>query len=194
MPSIAAQKRLLRTEAAKRREAAAADNDIGEKLIEIFERTFDPPRGTAISGYYPIGAEANILPLLKNLRDKGYDVLLPVVLEPKKPLLFRRWSPSSEMRSGPYGILEPGTDAKADRPDLILAPLLAFDRKGNRLGYGGGFYDLSIESIRHHQPVLAVGVAYAAQEVPAVPHDASDTPLDHILTENGAIAPESGMQ
>ena len=194
MSSIAAQKRLLRNEAAKRRDAAATSNDIGAKLIGAFDGTFNPPRGAAISGYYPIGNEANILPLLKALRDKGYDVLLPVVLEPKTPLEFRRWLASSDMREGPYGILEPGPDAKAVRPDLILAPLLAFDRNGNRLGYGGGFYDMSIKAIRKHQPVSAVGVAYAAQQIKAVPHDAYDTSLDWIITENGVVTPEVELE
>jgi 5-formyltetrahydrofolate cyclo-ligase len=124
------------------------------------------------------------------LRDKGYDVLLPVVLKPKTPLEFRRWLASSDMREGPYGILEPGPDAKAVRPDLMLVPLLAFDRNGNRLGYGGGFYDVSIRAIRKYQPVTAVGVAYAAQQVSMVPHDAHDTRLDWIITENGNVKPE----
>ena len=74
---------------------------------------------------------------------------------------------------------------------MILAPLLAFDRRGNRLGYGGGFYDMSIRSIREHQPVYALGVAYAAQEVPAVPCDKNDMALDGVLTEKGVIRPES---
>lgn len=194
MSSIAAQKRLLRTEAAKRRDAAAASNDIGEKLIEVFNEAYAPPRKAAISAYYPIGSEANILPLLELLRNRGYEVLLPVVLEPKKPLVFRQWLASTVMCKGPYGIQEPGPDSKSVQPDLILVPLLAFDGYGNRLGYGGGFYDLSIKSIRENQPATAVGIAYAAQQIPAVPHDAYDTPLDRIITEDGAITPESGPQ
>lgn len=191
MTSIVAQKRLLRTEAAKRRDLAAVC-DIGERLVAIFEENFQPPRNVVVSGYYPIGSEANVLPLLERLKSSEFDVALPVVVGRGKPLLFRLWTGDEEMRKGPYGILEPGPDAAAVRPDMILAPLLAFDRSGNRLGYGGGYYDLSIKSIREHQPVLAVGVAYAAQEVAAVPHDENDTVLDKILTENGVIAPESG--
>ena len=79
-------------------------------------------------------------------------------------------------------------------PDLILTPCLAFDQFGYRLGYGGGFYDMSIKAIRKYQPVTAVGVAYAAQQRPAVPHDAYDTLLDWIITENGVVTPEVGLE
>lgn len=191
MTSIVAQKRFLRTEAANRRDVAAKC-DIGEQLVGIFEENFQQPQNIIVSGYYPIGSEANVLPLLERLRNKGYDVALPVVVERDKPLLFRLWKSRGDLHKGPFGILQPGPDAPTVRPDLILAPLLAFDRSGNRLGYGGGYYDRSIKSIREHQPVLAAGIAYAAQEVAAVPHDENDTVLDKIITENGVIAPESG--
>lgn len=191
MPSIAAEKRLLRTEAGKRRDVAAKNGDIGAKLIDMFSQHVDAPSGISISGYYPIGNEANVLPLLNALRDQGFDIALPVVDKPQTPLIFRRWEEATEMRKGVFGIPEPGPDAASIRPDMILAPLLAFDRRGNRLGYGGGFYDISIRSIREHQPVYALGVAYAAQEVPAVPCDKNDTALDGVLTEKGVTRPES---
>ncbi len=192
MSSIVAQKRLLRTEAAKKRDAAAASNDIGERLAESFLRNIEVPSGIVISGYIPIGGEANVLPLLESLLERGFEIALPVVVKRRNPLIFRRWHRASDLHKGPYGILEPSSDAPAMRPDIVLAPLLAFDRVGNRLGYGGGYYDLSIKSIRELQPVLAVGIAYAVQEVAAVPHDENDTKLDRIVTENGAIKPERG--
>ena len=191
MSSISAQKRLLRSEAGKRRDTAAADGDIGTRLTEMFEQHVQPPVGIAISGYHPVGNEANVLPLLNKLRDQGFVIALPVVQERDMPLIFRRWGETTAMAKGPYGIPEPDSNADTIHPDMILAPLLAFDRQGNRLGYGGGFYDLSIRSIREHQPVYALGVAYAAQEVPAVPCDGGDTALDGILTEQGIIKPES---
>lgn len=191
MSSIVARKRRLRTEARKRRDEAAAEGDIGARLIDLFEQHVSLPRDITISGYYPVGSEANILPLLNALQKKGYDLALPVVDTFHSPLIFRRWDEATEMQEGAFGILEPAPDAASVYPGLILTPLLAFDRQGNRLGYGGGYYDLSIRSIREKQPVYALGVAYAAQEVIAVPCDKNDTALDGILTEKGAIRLES---
>lgn len=191
MLSIAARKRLLRTEAEKRRDIAAARGDIGIRLVEIFKQHVRAPRGIAISGYYPIRSEANVLPLLNKLRDQGFDIALPVIEKRNAPLIFRRWDETTELRNGAFGIPEPAPDAIAIHPDIILTPLLAFDLLGNRLGYGGGFYDLSIRSIRKIQPVCALGIAYALQEVPVVPCNEDDTVLDGILTEQGIVRPES---
>jgi 5-formyltetrahydrofolate cyclo-ligase len=191
MSSIVARKRRLRTEARKRRDEAAAKGDIGARLIDLFEQHISLPRDITISGYYPVGSEANILPLLNALQQKGLDLSLPVVDKSHSPLIFRRWDEATEMQEGAFGILEPTPDAGSVYPGLMLIPLLAFDRQGNRLGYGGGFYDLSIRSIREQQPVYALGVAFAAQEVTAVPCDENDTTLDGILTEKGVIRVES---
>lgn len=191
MSSIVARKRRLRTEARKRRDEAAAKGDIGARLIDLFEQHVSLPRDITISGYYPVGSEANILPLLNALQQKGLDLSLPVVDKSHSPLIFRRWDEATEMQEGAFGILEPTPDAASVYPGLMLIPLLAFDRQGNRLGYGGGFYDLSIRSIREQQPVYALGVAFAAQEVTAVPCDKNDTTLDGILTEKGVIRVES---
>ena len=191
MSSIVELKRRLRTEARKRRDEAAAKGDIGARLIDMFEQHVSLPRDITIAGYYPIGSEANILPLLYALQQKGLDLALPVVETSYRPLIFRRWDEATEMQEGAFGILEPAPGAASVYPGLMLTPLLAFDRQGNRLGYGGGFYDLSIRSVREKQPVYALGVAYAAQEVTAVPCDKYDTVLDGILTENGVIRLES---
>ena len=191
MSSIVARKRRLRTEARKRRDEAAAKSDIGARLIDLFEQHVSLPRDITISGYYPVGSEANILPLLNALQQKGLDLSLPVVDKSHSPLIFRRWDEATEMQEGACGILEPTPDAASVYPGLMLIPLLAFDRQGNRLGYGGGFYDLSIRSIREQQPVYALGIAFAAQEVTAVPCDKNATTLDGILTEKGVIRVES---
>jgi 5-formyltetrahydrofolate cyclo-ligase len=191
MSSIIAQKERLRTDAAQRCDAVATD--IGEHLRDVFERTIAPPPGIVVSGYYPIGSEANVRPLMRWLLTQGFAVALPVVTGRGEPLIFRQWLGSdTAMDTGPFGIREPRADSPPLRPDVMLTPLLAFDRAGNRLGYGGGFYDRTIKAVREHQPVFAIGVAYAVQEVANVPHDDNDTPLDRIITENGAIQAERG--
>lgn len=190
MTTTAAQKRTLRTAAKRRRDGMAATADIGAALANEFGAAFELPTALVVSGYYPIGSEANVMPLLEALRHAGHSIALPIVAGADRPLDFRRWDAETPLKPGPFDIPQPTEEAPAVRPDLILAPLLAFDRCGNRLGYGGGFYDRTIRTIREHQPVMCVGVAYAAQEVPGVPHDATDTPLDRILTEDGVIVPK----
>lgn len=193
MASITALKRLLRKDAAVRRASAAKDNDIGARLVEIFDRHVAPPSGITVSGYMPMGSEANVLPLLRTLRARGFTLALPVTPKRGQPLVFRCWEEGDALEKGPLATRQPGGAAPAVCPDLVLTPLLAFDRAGNRLGYGGGYYDRTIRALREHQPVMAVGIAYAAQEVEAVPHDADDTPLDLVITEAGAVEPEQGL-
>ncbi len=192
MTSITALKKRLREEAAKQRDRAAADNDIGERLTEAFNTALSPAANIAVSGYYPIGSEANVLPLLNDLSARGLAVALPIVSERGKPLTFRKWQCADAMDRGSFGIPEPQEAASIVRPDLVLAPLLAFDRTGNRLGYGGGYYDMTIAALREDKPVLVVGIAYAAQQVPQVPHGDDDVLLDWIITENEAFRPELG--
>ena len=187
MTCMTERKRAMREKATKIRDAAAVDNDIGLPLIESFDAALSPPNGLIVSGYHPIGNEANVMPLLKALSGRGHTIALPIVPRRGEPLVFRAWREGDAMDSGPFGIQEPRADAPAVRPDLILAPLLAFDRHGNRLGYGGGFYDRTIRAVRDFQPAMAVGIAYAAQETDSVPHDDGDVALDWIVTEREAI-------
>ena len=200
MTSTEALKEQLRETAAKQREAIAADvadaagNDIGSALIASFDRSLDLPAGIVVSGYFPIGSEANVLPLLKTLSARGFRIALPVVGKRMTPLVFREWQETDTMEHGPFNIPEPKADADILRPDLILTPLLAFDTRGNRLGYGGGLYDLTIATLREYQPVMAAGIAYSGQQVPDVPHDDLDVPMDWIITENEAFRPERGNE
>jgi 5-formyltetrahydrofolate cyclo-ligase len=192
MKSIFTQKKELREIASVRRDGAAASNDIGHALLSSFETAIQPAPGSRVSGYYPIGSEANVLSLLLELAARGMDTALPIVSGREDPLTFRKWCETDSMDRGPFGIPEPQENEPVVRPDLILAPLLAFDRAGNRLGYGGGYYDRTIMATRLHQPVLVIGIAYAAQEVPHVPHDREDVALDWIVTENEAFSVERG--
>jgi 5-formyltetrahydrofolate cyclo-ligase len=104
-----------------------------------------------------------------------------------RPLQFRRWSPGDPLRTVQWGIREPAEAAPVVEPDVLLVPLLAFDRGGHRLGYGGGYYDRTLRALRSRRPVTAVGLAFAEQEVDAVPHLDYDERLDWVLTPLGAI-------
>lgn len=142
--------------------------------------------GETVAGYHPIGSELDVLPLMRRLGRAGHTLALPVVVERGLPLEFRRWRPEDALDSGWHGIGEPTASAPLVRPDVLLVPLLLVDRAGFRLGYGAGYYDISLARLRDAGPVTAVGVAYAAQVVEALPREAHDQPLDWLLTEAGA--------
>ena len=137
-----------------------------------------------IAGYAPIGTEINIWPLLTSLQAAGVSTALPVISAPNHPLTFRHWTPTSQMKKDVYGVEYPTAGSELT-PDLIFVPLLAFTKKGDRLGYGGGYYDRTLAGLRQRREVFACGVAYAGQEVEKLPTDAHDAKLDGILTEDG---------
>jgi 5-formyltetrahydrofolate cyclo-ligase len=136
-----------------------------------------------VSGFHPYLSEISTLPLLAKLVGEGWITALPVVVGKELPLLFRRWAPGDAMVSGLWDIQIPADAAPEVEPDVLLVPMLAFDRKGYRLGYGGGFYDRTLAKLRAVKLVSAIGVAYSGQEIEVVPHDAHDQPLDWIMTE-----------
>ncbi|MGE0006195.1 MAG: 5-formyltetrahydrofolate cyclo-ligase [Parvibaculaceae bacterium] len=143
-----------------------------------------------VSGFYPYQAEINVLPLLARLVSEGWQTALPVVMAKGEPLTFRAWAPGEPTGRGIWDIHIPLETAAELKPDVLLVPMLAFDRRGYRLGYGGGFYDRTLAELRKLKPVVAIGVAYAEQEMPAVPITSHDEPLDWILTERGVIEPK----
>jgi 5-formyltetrahydrofolate cyclo-ligase len=127
------------------------------------------------------------MPLLAALAARGHPIALPVVAGPRRPLIFRRWLEGDELAEGPYGIREPLPAAPKVAPRVLMVPLLAFDREGNRLGYGAGYYDMSLANLREAAATLAIGIAWAAQEFATVPHDSRDQRLDWVVTEREAI-------
>jgi 5-formyltetrahydrofolate cyclo-ligase len=139
--------------------------------------------GAAVSGYVPIGEEADVMPLLARLAGRGHPTALPAVTERGRPLVFRAWSPGEDLQPGWYGIPCPAGSAPECRPDVVLVPLLAFDRRGHRLGHGAGFYDRTLEELRRHGPALAVGIGFAVQELAHLPAEPHDQPLDWIVTD-----------
>lgn len=180
-------KKAARAEAAARRDRAfAADPQAGERLaghVIAHAVALGLTAGVAVSVYWPMRQEMDVRPLLAELDRLGCRVGLPVVMGKGKPLVFRHWQPGMVLKSGAFGLSEPGPDAPEIAPRIVFAPLLAFDRRGNRIGWGAGFYDRTLAGLRAQGPVTAVGIAYAAQEVAQVPADAHDQPLDWIATE-----------
>ncbi len=185
---LEAEKKTMRAAAIGRRKAAfAADAGAGERLAARFLAAHRLPPGTAVSAYWPKGSELDPRPLLHRLDADGQFCLLPVVVGRGKPLLFRRWRPGSRLLEAGFKVMTPGPEAAEGVPSLVLCPLLAFDRRGYRLGYGGGYYDRTLRRLRRAGAVTAIGIGFAAQEVPEVPIDATDQRLDGILTEAGPI-------
>lgn len=138
--------------------------------------------GATVAGYWPIRDEADPRPAM--LTHPGPQCL-PVVLAPATPLLFRRWRPGDPLEGGGLGTWHPPDSAEAVTPDVVIVPLAGFDAAGGRLGYGGGFYDRTLELLRGRGPVLAAGFAFGAQEVGVIPAEVTDQPLDLIITEDG---------
>jgi 5-formyltetrahydrofolate cyclo-ligase len=191
--SIEDTKAALRREATARRDALPADSR--QAAVEAIAARKFPlaiAPGTIVAGFMPMKTEINPLPLLRKLAEAGATLALPVVEGRGKPLVMRVWLWGEPLGSGVWGIREPQPQAPKVDPDILLVPLLAFDRAGYRLGYGGGYYDLTIAALRARKPITAVGVAFAAQEVPSVPTTPRDARLDVVLTEREVIDLRSG--
>ena len=185
---IAAHKAALRSELIARRDALpAAERAAAAEAIATrpFPLTIAP--GTIVSGFSALKAEINPVPLMRRLADAGAQLALPVVAGRGKPLIMRAWSFGAPLVSGVWGIREPAPSAPEVEPDILLVPLLAFDRAGGRIGYGAGYYDMTIAALRAKKPVVAVGVAYGSQEIDSVPVTPRDARLDLVLTEREAI-------
>jgi 5-formyltetrahydrofolate cyclo-ligase len=149
--------------------------------------SFEIATGAIVSGYSPIRSELDPTPLMRKLALQGARLALPAVMARGKSLVFRAWSPSDRLTLGPLGILEPSPGAAELIPDIMLVPCAAFDRLGHRIGYGAGHYDFTLAHLRKVKPIAAVGVAFAAQEIKAVPALAHDVALDYVLTEKKAF-------
>jgi 5-formyltetrahydrofolate cyclo-ligase len=145
------------------------------------------PKTSRISGFFPYKSEIDTRPLLGQLAGEGWTTALPIVIAVGEPLIFRSWYPGQPTVPGMWDIPQPTEDSPLIEPDVLLVPMLAFDRKGYRLGYGGGFYDRTLALLRQEKSVTAIGVAFAGQEVDSVPRDAHDQPLDFIMTEKEVI-------
>ena len=186
--TIEEAKAALRREALARREQLPADLRAAAAQT-IAARAFPValPPGAIVSGFMPMKSEINPVPLMRALADAGIKLALPVVAGRGKPLVMRAYAFGDALASGQWGIREPKPESPEVLPDLLLVPLLAFDRSGHRIGYGAGYYDMTIAALRAKKPVTAVGIAFAVQEVAAVPTTPRDARLDLVLTEAEVI-------
>ncbi|MGP9812451.1 5-formyltetrahydrofolate cyclo-ligase [Rhodopseudomonas sp. NSM] len=155
--------------------------------IAVRPLPFAVPEGANVAGYVPIRGEIDPLPLMRALLLRGATLALPVVTAPGRPLTFRTWSEGEALQRSPLGILEPPPAAREIVPDIVLAPLAAFDALGHRIGYGAGHYDRTLEALRRTKPVIAAGLAFAVQQIEAVPAAAHDVALDYVITEQGTL-------
>jgi 5-formyltetrahydrofolate cyclo-ligase len=139
--------------------------------------------GMVVSGYSPIRSEIDPVPLMREIAGQGGRLALPAVMARGKSLAFRAWSANDRLMLGALGILEPSPAAAETIPDIMLVPLAAFDRAGHRIGYGAGHYDHTLAHLRKVKPIAAIGLAFAVQEIEAVPALPHDVALDYVLTE-----------
>jgi 5-formyltetrahydrofolate cyclo-ligase len=175
----------LRTAMRDRRRALRADTrDAAGRAALAFPAHLIAPPGVA-AGYHPVGAELDPLPLMARLAAAGWTLALPVTVDRASPLVFRMLV--GALAADVLGVPAPPPTAPEVVPDLVLAPVLAFDRQGRRLGQGGGHYDRTLRELRARRPVVVIGLAYAGQEVARVPCAPHDQRLDAILTETGYI-------
>jgi 5-formyltetrahydrofolate cyclo-ligase len=181
-------KAALRREAMARRDARPADSrKAAAETIAARKFPLAVAPDTIVSGFMPLQTEIDPLPLMRTLAEAGAALALPVVAGRGKPLVMRAWHWGDPLAEGVWGIREPKPEAAEVEPDILLVPLLAFDRAGHRIGYGAGYYDLTMTGLRARKAITAVGVAFADQEIPVVPATPHDARLDLVLTEREVI-------
>ncbi|WP_159107180.1 5-formyltetrahydrofolate cyclo-ligase [Azospirillum sp. B4] len=172
---------------------AAASKSLADNFLTALPKITDglAPVGITIAFYWPVGDEIDPRPLMHRVVATGIKGALPVCQAKGQPLLFRRWWPGTLLSPDTMGVPAPTAEATPDEgvvvPDVVLVPLLAFDRRGGRLGYGAGFYDRTLAGLRRERAIQAVGIAFADQELDKVPCDAHDQGLDWIVTERYAV-------
>ncbi|GLK77230.1 hypothetical protein GCM10008171_24840 [Methylopila jiangsuensis] len=191
----AAEKAALRSEILARRAAippkaraaaAAAVAREGEALVARL-------KPASVSAFFSVRGEIDAGPLMARLAARGVALALPVIVQKDAPLVFRAWAPGEALEKKRFGLMEPPASAPEIAPGLLFVPLAAFDDRGYRLGYGGGFYDRTLERLRARGRAVAIGLAFAEQRVERVPIDAYDQRLDGVLTERGLTTIGDGI-
>lgn len=183
MSDLDAIKATARTTAFARRKVAhsIAGPGAAGRLSEVLAGY----RGVPLAGYMAIRTEIDPLPAMEEAAAHGR-VAVPVIRAAGQPLVFSRWEPGAEMVQGPFGAMVPAHEDLLN-PEILIVPLVAFDLDGGRLGYGGGFYDRTLEGLRAARPTLAIGFAYEAQMAETLPLESTDQPLDMIVTETRVL-------
>ncbi len=188
MDAVTEKKAELRADAIACRDALLPDaRQAAAEAIAARPFPLAIAKGVIVSGFMPLNSEINPLPLMRKLAGEGARLALPVVAGREKPLIMRAWTFGEPLAAGVWGIREPMPKAPAVEPDILLVPLVAFDRAGHRIGYGAGYYDLTIRQLRARKAITAVGLAFAVQEIAAVPATPRDARLDLVLTEREVI-------
>lgn len=178
----------MRTEALARRDAlSAAERASAVETIAARPFPVPVPAGAIVSGFMPLKTEINPLPLMRKLADAGAKLALPAIAGRGKPLVMRAYTFGDEFARGQWGIREPKPERPEVFPDIMIVPLACFDRKGHRIGYGAGYYDMTIHRLRLMKKIVAIGFAFAVQEIPTVPATERDEQLDLVLTEREVI-------
>lgn len=177
---VVSQKKILRLVMKEKRRTLFKNHpEAGDAVCSHFFNFFTPSPALKVGSYWPMGSELDVRPLLFQLLEKGIECGLPCVTE--QGLVFRRWTEATVLIKGSFSVYEPPASAPLMLPDLVLVPLLAFDKRGHRLGYGQGHFD----NYLHRYPTKTIGVGFSEQEVEQVPTQAQDFALDFILTERG---------
>lgn len=186
--SVSDLKKTLRERTLAARDALPADvRQAAAQTIAGRPFPFLIAPGVVVSGFMPLKSEINPIPLMRALAAQGAQLALPVIQKRGLPLTMRAYAIGDQLASGQWGIREPKPEAPEVFPDILLVPLAVFDRKGDRIGYGAGYYDMTIARLRTMKPVKTVGLAYAMQETPQVPATERDERLDLVLTEREVI-------
>lgn len=168
---------IARRQALSEKDRTQAANLIKSKILSAI------PAGAVVAGYVPIRAELDIMPTLEQLAGKGHMVGLPVTGEKETLLAFRFWQPGDPLVRGRYNVQEPESRAELIQPDILLVPLVAFDERGYRIGYGAGYYDRTINWLRQgKKPLTCIGIGYHFQRVEKVPTEGHDEPLDKVIS------------
>lgn len=180
-------KAALRQVALARRDGLdpAARIEAALALADAFPLDAVPVAGRIVSGFLPILSEIDARPLMDRLRLAGARLALPAFPDRTGPMIFRELVRGAELVPMGFGTVGPGPEAAEVEPDILLTPLAAFDRAGHRIGYGKGHYDQALARLDDKARRIAVGIAFACQEVDAVPHEPHDRRLDFVLTETG---------
>ena len=188
---IKARKQMLREEAVRTRGLLSLSNEELSQFSRLFFDNIPLAEDSVIAGYWPKDREFDVRPLLEEFLEKGVCVALPVVEKGSKVLRFARWHQDIDLVVGAYGINHPvmNEDTEFLEPDVVIVPMLAFDRRGGRLGFGGGYYDATLADFRLRKKILAVGVAYAQQAcLFNLPSEDHDVRMDWVITQQQAYS------
>ncbi len=186
---VTIQKSVLRKEALRARNRLTLSEDYSENARDLFFKHINPQKGQIISAYWPINREFDTAPIMEKLVEQGITCALPVTIKGQRILQFAKWDENTKLEPKTHGIMEPviADDTEMVDPDIVISPLLAFDRHGYRLGYGGGNYDATLEQLMEKKPVTVVGLAYAEQAcLFNLPRDPHDIPCDWVITPEQA--------